>query len=117
MIEFAVEGILFEEMEAAAAADTVQPRVILPSMTIDAANTKKPYSDATQVGMRDHKRAAARLGQTARYNSHLAHRAQSDRVDTSRALHRIRARRVRSKGRKSTSFTCAMGIDALSDLE
>lgn len=65
MIEFAVEGILFEEMEAAAAADTVQPRVILPSMTIDAANTKKPYSDATQVGKegtgkeraRDHKRA------------------------------------------------------------
>ena len=62
MIEFAVEDILFEDMEAAATSEDARSGLILPSMTIDPADTKTPYSDATQVGMRDHKRAAARLG-------------------------------------------------------
>ena len=64
-MEFAVEDILFEEMEAAPSAAAAPPPVtaedaarsttsssglILPSMTIDPADTKTPYSDATQVG-------------------------------------------------------------------
>ena len=59
-MEFAVEDILFEEMEAAApppvttedaARSTASSSgLILPSMTIDPADTKTPYSDATQVG-------------------------------------------------------------------
>ena len=65
MIEFAVEDILFEDMEAAATSEDARSGLILPSMTIDPADTKTPYSDATQVGMRYHKRAAARLGQRA----------------------------------------------------
>ena len=62
-MEFAVEDILFEEMEAASSAAAAPPPVtaedaarsasssdlILPSMTIDPADTKTPYSDATQV--------------------------------------------------------------------
>ena len=61
-MEFAVEDILFEEMEAAAppqvtavtaedaARSPSSSGLILPSMTIDPADTKTPYSDATQVG-------------------------------------------------------------------
>ena len=64
MIEFAVEDILFEEMEAAATTSTSEDNarspsssgLILPSMTIDPADTKTPYSDATQVGFVGRKR-------------------------------------------------------------
>ena len=81
-MEFAVEDILFEEMEAASSAAAAPPPVtaedaarsttssglILPSMTIDPADTKTPYSDATQVRKRVRKEAGGR----ARRNSHLA---------------------------------------------
>ena len=72
MIEFGVEDILFEEMEAAAAAASsaetsgdaaaaaARPGLILPSMTIDPADTKTPYSDATQVGTRKGGRSGRR---------------------------------------------------------
>ena len=76
MIEFGVEDILFEEMEAAAAAAAAaaassaetsgdaaaaaRPGLILPSMTIDPADTKTPYSDATQVGTRKGGRSGRR---------------------------------------------------------
>ena len=95
-MEFAVEDILFEEIEAASAA--VQPAVtsddarsssglILPSMTIDPADTKTPYSDATQVG----KRKERKLGNTAGAPQ-LAPVPVSDRVDATPALSRFRAR-------------------------
>ena len=64
MIEFAVEDILFEEMAAAttstsednARSPSSSSGLILPSMTIDPADTKTPYSDATQVGFVGRKR-------------------------------------------------------------
>ena len=56
MIEFAVEDILFEDMEAAATSEDARSGLILPSMTIDPADTKTPYSDATQVGFVGRKR-------------------------------------------------------------
>ena len=61
MIEFEVEDILFgaavgqsaapaaPEEEAATARRSL---ILLPSMTVDPADTKTPYSDATQVGRR-----------------------------------------------------------------
>ena len=80
-MEFAVEDILFEEMEAASAA--VQPAVtsddarsssglILPSMTIDPTDTKTPYSDATQVRKSNKRKERKEAGGRARRNSHLA---------------------------------------------
>ena len=78
MIEFAVEDILFEDVEAAAATSEAAARsgLILPSMTIDPADTKTPYSDATQVGMRDRMRAAG----TARATIRTWPTAQTDRL-------------------------------------
>jgi hypothetical protein len=46
---------------ASAAVAAVGKNLILPSMTIDAADTKTPYSDATQVGReKDRKRERER---------------------------------------------------------
>ena len=78
-MEFAVEDILFEEMEAASSAAAAPPPVtaedaarsaassglILPSMTIDPADTKTPYSDATQVGERMRKERREASGRDA----------------------------------------------------
>ena len=78
-MEFAVEDILFEEMEAASSAAAPPPvavtaedaarstssGLILPSMTIDPADTKTPYSDATQVGERMRKERREASGRDA----------------------------------------------------
>ena len=83
-MEFAVEDILFEEMEAASSAAAAPPvtaedaarsttsGLILPSMTIDPADTKTPYSDATQVRKSNKRRERKEAGGRARRNSHLA---------------------------------------------
>ena len=82
-MEFAVEDILFEEMEAvapppvtaedAARSSTSSSGLILPSMTIDPADTKTPYSDATQVGKSNKRKERKEAGsRRARRNSHLA---------------------------------------------
>ena len=81
-MEFAVEDILFEEMEAAApppvtAEDAARSAssstgLILPSMTIDPADTKTPYSDATQVRKSNKRKERKEAGGRARRNSHLA---------------------------------------------
>ena len=78
-MEFAVEDILFEEMEAASAAAAPPPvtaedaarsasssGLILPSMTIDPADTKTPYSDATQVRKSIKRKERKEAGERAR---------------------------------------------------